>query len=504
MKTPSSLFLLFLLTLRLSLFAETTLIKNAQELQALPDLLNAGTTLKLADGNYANIEKIFEGEGTAEKPIQVIAENPGKVYFKGGTQITIKGKFIHLSGFRFEGNGQEDGPIKSDPVIEFARLSSDCRLSHCTFKNFNRPQAPKVEWIYLEGFRHVIEFCRFEEKTSEKPVIFAAGKDGEEWASTPRNHQIRYNYFGIRTVIGSNGFETIRMGDSKTQNVNMSCLVEKNYFYRAIYGEEHGETEIISNKSQNNIYRSNTFRENKGGLCLRHGDHCIVEGNYFFGITEGDTTASAGVRVIGENHLIRNNYFQGIGGEEFRSALVVMAGESGWTPESNHNGYEPAHGAKVFHNTFVNCKQPLNLGFTNDRVKSPVAPRDVIVANNLVQSNNTQNPAILLLNSISVQWLKNVFHHPNPSLYQNNSISSENLFFPSPLLQIDSNRSYWIPLSNPETPSLLLASPTTPITDRDSRGLNRPSSKSTIGAFEIRATGSDLGPLTEKQVGPRY
>ena len=79
--------------------------------------------------------------------------------------------------------------------------------------------------------------------------------------------------------------------------------------------------EIVSNKSGNNTYQYNTFRECEGTLTLRHGDSCTVNGNFFFGKNKENT---AGVAIIGEGHHVFNNYFQNLNGDtEWRQAIVL-------------------------------------------------------------------------------------------------------------------------------------------------------------------------------------
>ena len=59
--------------------------------------------------------------------------------------------------------------------------------------------------------------------------------------------------------------------------------------------------EIISNKSCKNTYSDNGFYECKGTLTLRHGNDCLVTGNYFIG---NNISQTGGVRIIGENHVV--------------------------------------------------------------------------------------------------------------------------------------------------------------------------------------------------------
>src|SRR5690606_25094710 len=117
-----------------------------------------------------------------------------------------------------------------------------------------------------------------------------------------------------------NGWETIRVGTSDTSMSLSRTLVEHNLFTRA-----DGEIEIISNKSGANTYRYNTFLACSGTLTLRHGDGCVVDSNLFLG---RGRDGSGGVRVIGENHVVINNHFEGTRARD-GAAVTIYAGVSG-------------------------------------------------------------------------------------------------------------------------------------------------------------------------------
>ena len=53
----------------------------------------------------------------------------------------------------------------------------------------------------------------------------------------------------------------------------------------------------------------NDLNDCDGMLTLRHGNRNIVDGNFFFG---GGKPNSGGIRAIGEDHVITNNYIAGM------------------------------------------------------------------------------------------------------------------------------------------------------------------------------------------------
>ena len=132
---------------------------------------------------------------------------------------------------------------------------------------------------------------------------------------------------------------------------------------------------MISNKSRRNIYRYNTILNNYGQLCLRGGDYCVVQGNYFLAggahdtngnvvLTETRNNLMGGIRAFGYGHVIANNYFYRLNSNGVRSAVILGSGS---TPTTNAttgsltNGpltgqYETANYTHVLGNTFIDCQ----------------------------------------------------------------------------------------------------------------------------------------------------
>ena len=54
------------------------------------------------------------------------------------------------------------------------------------------------------------------------------------------------------------------------------CLVDSNYFER-----QDSEAEIITSKSQQNVYYNNVFKHCQGTLNFRHGDNQVAIANNF-------------------------------------------------------------------------------------------------------------------------------------------------------------------------------------------------------------------------------
>ncbi|MGD7654561.1 MAG: chondroitinase-B domain-containing protein [Verrucomicrobiales bacterium] len=347
-------------------------VATAAELENLP-ALSAGDRVTLADGDYDAVDATIEVSGTAGNEVEISAATAGGARFTGGTRIVLSGEYAVVSGLSFDGGG---GPVQKEGIVKFAADSSHLTLRNCLFRDFDGAGQTDANWLFVEGYDHLVTRCSFIGKTSLNSTVFIKPTEGAGTKTTPRNHVLSFCYFGPRTVIGDNGYESIRIADSTKQDYEMHCLIESNYFYQAISSNAASEMEVISNKSRGNIYRGNVFEDCDGQLTLRHGRNCVVEGNCFLG-TGG--SRESGVRVIGTGHTVRNNYIENVNGDGLRSAICVMDGEYGLTD----NQYEGVEYPVVEGNVIVNCKRPMNFG-ENKGLNDP--PRYVTLKDNRISN----------------------------------------------------------------------------------------------------------------------
>lgn len=324
-------------------------VSNAAELTLANSRLRPGDVVILADGKWENQKLLFRGAGTEAKPITYRAQTPGKVLMIGQSSIEVDGEYVVVSGIEMKDcTGDGDGiAIKGTNC-----RVTDCAVSASSFKVF----------AHLLGTRNRVDHCYFAGKTTESPTLQV------ECAKEPNWHRIDHNHFGPRPPLGRNGGETIRVGYSHQSMNESRATVEENLFEQC-----DGELEIISNKSCDNVYRANTFLDCAGTLTLRHGNRCRVEGNFFVGHHK---QGSGGIRVIGEGHVVVNNYMESLEEEAFR----ITAG----IPDSPLKGYFQARDCVIAFNTIAGSKGhcldvAAGLG-TSGRV---LPPEGITVANNL-------------------------------------------------------------------------------------------------------------------------
>jgi poly(beta-D-mannuronate) lyase len=340
-----------------ALAAERTV--SPKEVASAAAQAKAGDTIVIADGDYRDVVINFKAKGTAEKPITLRALTPGKVKFEGDYQLTIEGEHLVVSGLFFGESKSEKDVIEirgiENRVTDCAIIALDRGGKWIHF--MGRAQHCRLDHCYIEG--HAPKDVRLQVEVDEK---------------TPPEHRIDHNHFAHRPPLGENGGETMRLGYSYQSMFVSRTTVEDNLFTQC-----DGEIEIISSKSCENVYRHNTFRDCEGTLTLRHGNRCVVDGNFFFGNGGGDgAKKTGGVRVIGEDHKIVNNYFAktaGIAG----GVIALTAG----IPDSELKGYWQIRKCLVANNVFVDNDAPcllLDAGY-NERNRT-LLPENVTIENN--------------------------------------------------------------------------------------------------------------------------
>jgi len=497
--------------------AVTRQVTSAAEFNALP-ALEAGDLVILRNGTYGSLNKtivsnIADDTTAQSNPVRILAETNGGVIIDAPSRLTLQGRGIVLAGLDFAaGSGMLDN-ASTDPawLIRTAANSRFITLSNLRFLNANAGD-DYGNWLFIDGFYHRIEYCTFTGKNSRNATIALKRNTAEAGIATPRGHRLRYCYFGPRECSATdNGYESIRIGDSSSQAHDMQVTVERNVFFRAIWRsdtQKPNDLEIISNKSRGNRILHNTFLESYGQITLRHGDACLVEGNYVFGsgyyADDGSIALrpangyQGGIRVIGQDHVVRNNYLINLSGTNLRAALCLMGGESTFVDgngSGGSSGYEAAHNALIHHNTFVDCRQ-INLGYLNG---GTVIPTGVRLYNNAWQASGTSDGIVRSNNFTPAASGGNYLYHPAGNTGWN-GLGGTYSSTTSPAIA-ESFEDHLIPTAS--SPLLGAADPTQ-TAEEDLRNLPRPASGQAIGASERPSDDLGLRPLRRHEVGPEF
>lgn len=337
----------------------------------LQNFAGPGDTLIMTDGTWTNQQISFADDGTEGNPITLRAQTPGGVVLNGNSTLDISGDWLVADGLTFDGGALSDG---SNAIVEFRGSNGEAnnsRFTNSSIIGYNPNDInDRYHWVEIFGQNNRVDSNHFEDHNHSGVTVVVRRDD-----TSAQFHQIDRNYFVDRPEGNGNGWETIRVGTSHESLSNSFTTVENNLFERV-----DGEIEIISNKSGENIYRYNTFRESKGTLTLRHGNDNLVDGNFFLG---EDRDGSGGIRVIGERQTIVNNYIANVD-DRADGAISISAGD----PNSPLNRYFPPNDAIIANNTIVNTIGAMMV-FDHDFGSSDrtVRAENVTVANNVFRAD---------------------------------------------------------------------------------------------------------------------
>ena len=203
----------FVLALFASCVSQAAEIKVGSQ-QAFRDAvrgLEPGDTVILANGEWRDFEILFTGEGREGKPITLTAEEKGKVFITGQSNLRLAGTRLVVSGLVFR-----DGHSPTNTVIAFGSAKGEyayrSRVTEVVVDRFNNPERYETDyWVMLYGKHNRFDHNHLVGK-SNQGVTMAVKLDSEE--SRANRHRIDHNYFGPRPVLGSNGGETLRIGTS--------------------------------------------------------------------------------------------------------------------------------------------------------------------------------------------------------------------------------------------------------------------------------------------------
>ena len=353
-----------------SSWAKDIVVSSESEFNAAVKQLAPGDALILKNGIWNNFEILFEGQGTADKPILLRPETTGGVIISGQSNLRLAGEYLQVSGLVFK-----DGFTPTEAVISFRRdkdhLANHSRVTEVVIDSFNNPDRFEADyWIALYGKHNRFDHNHISGKKN-KGVTLAVRLDTVR--SRDNKHRIDHNYFGPRQSLGSNGGETLRVGTSHYSLDNSATTIDHNFFDRC-----SGEVEIVSIKSASNVVTDNIFAESKGTLTLRHGRGNVIERNVFLG---NGVDHTGGIRVINQDQVIRHNYMEGLTGYRFGGAFVVMNG----VPNSPINRYHQVDNAVMEGNSIIESDH-IELAAGSDQERSAVPVNSYFTRNLIAHS----------------------------------------------------------------------------------------------------------------------
>lgn len=361
--------------------AATVFVTSVDDANKALNAAKAGDNIILKSGVYTNaVIRFVNNNGTEKLPVTFIAEKTGNVFFEGNSSVAFAGSYVNIEGFVWRNGGKDLG---SKAVVEFRnskQYANNSKLVNCTIDGFNNADLNQDnKWVSLFGTYNTVSNCLFKDKFNVGATLVVWLPEGQS-----AYHLVNNNYFLNRQngPDANNGLESIRCGDSKSSMTAAHCVFAFNRFENC-----DGETEIISNKSCFNSYVHNTFFNSDGGLTLRHGNNCLVDGNVFDG---NGKKGSYGVRIIGENHTVTNNLFYNLNGnkDKWRAPLGIINGQ----PQSPAHGYFQVKNAIIGYNIFINNNSAyIRVGAGKEA--NILAPDSVSIIHNFLY-NDTDNDVV--------------------------------------------------------------------------------------------------------------
>jgi len=283
-------------------------VSSQEEINQALAKLGPGGTLKLADGLYENIKLIIGRSGKPGLPITIKALNPGKVFFTGDVKVEIIGEHIVLADIWFKDGNRDISKWNSHGPGLVAIYGSYNRVTGCIFDCFDQANSAYITTSVGKDGK-VPQYCRIDHCSFTDKITFdqvinlnntaKAIKDGTV-GGPAMYHRIDHCFFSNPQKPGNAG-GGIRIGYYR--NDIGRCLIDSNLFMR-----QDSEAEIITSKSQENVFYANTYLNCQGTMNFRHGDHQVAINNFYIG--NDARFGYGGMFVWGSKHVIACNYFQ--------------------------------------------------------------------------------------------------------------------------------------------------------------------------------------------------
>ena len=303
----------------------------------------AGDTVIIKSGNYGDENAVIANSGTADAPITIKAEEPGKVILKGdgdGNGIRIEGKHhIIIEGIKFA--NYTSGIAIGDPA-------SYITVKKCVFVENN--SAGIIVWGHSGdiSITHHFEFAYNE---------FYDYTDKQDYA-------VSLNY-GMYAWVHNNYFFGVHHQALSFKRKWWHGLAENNIFegfrFTALYLGQNLNKGSEDNRSRYLIAQGNVFRPAKNFraktcIWVANVEHAVVRYNYMEGLESVDGGWGQGV-ALGDHE----SGYEPANPTHIRIYGNVMRRISGTTTNPGIRVIHDCEDVRVFHNTFAYCAY--GLGF---------------------------------------------------------------------------------------------------------------------------------------------
>jgi Chondroitinase B len=233
--------------------AKTLNAASLAELKVAMKEARPGDSIVMADGGWRDAVINFSAQATAERPVIIRAQTPGKVFLTGASKLTLNSPFLVVDGLFFRDGSSEDG----SPVIAFK--SHHGRITNTAIVNFNPASGRANSWVLFDGEHNRLDHCFFEGKNNRGPLVANS-------CCQSRHHRVESCYFKDIVYVAENGREIIQVqgvGRSDHYGKDGAFFIANNLIYKPAGGT------AVSAQAQDNsapldrlTFRPNQFQAN--------------------------------------------------------------------------------------------------------------------------------------------------------------------------------------------------------------------------------------------------
>ncbi|MES1159229.1 MAG: chondroitinase-B domain-containing protein, partial [Bacteroidota bacterium] len=225
-------------------------VNNQDEFKKAAAVVVAGDEIIITNGPYSGWEVTVNTNGTADKPVLIRAETPGKVVFSGEVTrplFQLTGSYTEISGLSFSGCTVLKTSQGTGVLIELAG-SRHNRVTDCHFtRNSVKTQFMPLVIISGEGEENRVDHCEFISNIDNQELQVKITAE-----AVPLHSLIDHNVFRDKDSVSwkiYNGGECVQIGQDPV-------LLGTQYAYAVVRDNRfihcNGEPEVISNKSSGN------------------------------------------------------------------------------------------------------------------------------------------------------------------------------------------------------------------------------------------------------------
>ncbi|MCB4808017.1 T9SS type A sorting domain-containing protein [Tamlana sp. 62-3] len=503
-----NMMLLLILLFAKSISSQT--FTDADDLKSAVNAATNGGIFIVSNGSYADFEATFENMASESEPIVIKAETVGGVTLTGESSFVLKkSSHITIEGFVFN-------VVDAGTIIKLEGCNN-IRISRNVFEQSTTSSA---KWLYIGGVwddtvypfqypshNNRIDHNIFKNKSNLGNYLTIDGST-DDASDTPYQSQydrIDHNYFYNNGPRATNEQESIRIGWSEMSQSSGYTTVEFNLFEDC-----DGDPEIISVKSCDNLIRHNTFLKSYGTLSLRHGNRNRVEGNYFFGdgkaigsSSTGSSLYTGGIRIYGTDHVIINNYMEGLTGTRWDAPITLTLGDAIDGQSTSWSKHFRAEDVVIAYNTLVNNSHGIEIGYDNNDAYNKDL-ENITIANNLITGSENAMVEIVDTNNDQgdkITWINNLMYPTGTAQLlvgaTSTSFDASEVVNENPYLEFDADSGVY--KTTADTP--VYTNGISESVSEDIEGQTR-AATSNPGADNFSAESIRYAPLTTNDVGP--